>query len=136
MIRQPPRSTRFPCATLFRSRSRESAYQGCPRTPYANIGALAARAEQRGRAPTPALHRDRRRHKCKATAATRESQGRRTGAERVPTKAVHAHHTPTSELWPLEQGSAVGPRGQPCILINDTTTAEIYTLSLRDALPI
>src|SRR3712207_4401635 len=121
MIRRPPRSTRFPYTTLFRSHRRQPL--GPP-----GLDALALRrrgaAGRRGVGDHAAGGPGDAQRGGVAPAAGRRRRGRRPrdagGGDRKSTRLNSSHPYISYAVF----------------FFNDTATTEIYTLSLHDALPI
>src|SRR3712207_5288317 len=121
MIRRPPRSTRFPYTTLFRSKH-VCVSRAVDR--HHRLEALDAQGPQHG-------HR--------GAVVLRHAAHDAPACGGAPIEAGHGQIYP-----PFIHGDRKSTRLKPrhpkisyaALFLNDTATTEIYTLSLHDALPI
>src|SRR5215213_1581473 len=129
MIRRPPRSTLFPYTTLFRA---PAAVRACPartprRGPSARARTRTSRSRRRSEEHTSELQ-SLTNLVCRLLLEKKKSR-RRCGRPRGRPRSARARRrAPTRP--------AVPRRALCTFFFVDTSTAEIYTLSLHDALPI
>src|SRR6266498_4181009 len=117
MIRRPPRSTLFPYTTLFRSKFRFHPRQMLPRLAVEQM-----EVEFRSEEHTSELQ-SRPHIVCRLLLEKKKDTPARASRERQSKGKSIAAFLPEMV-------------DEYCFFFNDTSTTEIYTLSLHDALPI
>src|SRR6478752_317368 len=128
MIRRPPRSTLFPYTTLFRSAGgHPDRDRGRPAAPQPQQRRTGRR--DRDRKSTRLNSRSRLHLVCRLLLEKKKLRAK-VESSRAPTLfhlALLRSNGTSAELANIARGS---------FFFKDTATTEIYTLSLRDALPI
>src|SRR6266487_829762 len=126
MVRRPPRSTLFPYTTLFRSRARSAGRHRGSRGIRRRRGPAGDRKSTRLNSSHPSTSYA---VFClkKKSQRSRRAKSARSAARRAP-----------RTLGPPARAcrSRQSARAPPPFFFHDTAPAEIYTLSLHDALPI
>src|SRR6266511_2590899 len=134
MIRRPPRSTLFPYTTLFRSRPRVP--PGCPTH---RARSCTRRSWPRSEEHTSELQ-SREDLVCRLLLEKKKQFQNTAGASANDPMEYVRHPTPSERrmqsVFEISWRPGMQIRGAPNFFFVVTTTTEIYTLSLHDALPI
>src|SRR5258708_2870410 len=137
MIRRPPRSTLFPCTTLFRSHRLTQVDR--QRDDVAGIQVAVAAAVDPGAGAHNRRHRRGQGVDLQHPKRTRlHSSHQITSSPRVLLRSpvqVSGRHRQVAVVLAVSSRVSETPL-RSFFFFNDTATTEIYTLSLHDALPI
>src|SRR6476661_2696245 len=129
MIRRPPRSTLFPYTTLFRSPSRAARTRAAGRRPP---GARTRRTRRRSEEHTSELQS----HLNLVCRLLLENKNQLNPAVTLVHDEARSYVARSAQKFGIIQASLIDTWSASFFFFNDTANTEIYTLSLRDALPI